>query len=83
MIGELVCAFVYIKGRPFADDVQNWLYGVVGILYALGMVLLIALNQSHKPYSSFYLSETQQHKKILLGYIIIVVILICTFLLFI
>jgi hypothetical protein len=55
IIGELVCAVVYLKGRPFADDVQNWLYGVVGIGYSLAMVLLIALNQSHKPWSSFYL----------------------------
>lgn len=55
VIGGLVSATVYLKMRPFADDVQNGLYGVVDILYALAMVLLIALNQSHKLNSELYL----------------------------
>jgi hypothetical protein len=49
VIGEVVCVVVYLRMRPFADDLQNGLYGVVGIVYALAMVLLIALNQSQKP----------------------------------
>lgn len=49
VVGELVAVVIYVKWRPFADDVQNYLYGVTGIIHAAAMVLLIAIKQSHNP----------------------------------
>jgi hypothetical protein len=81
VILEMGFGLVYFRFMPFADDVQNYLYGVCGFVYALGMILIVVVNQCHKPESQFFVPDSQQHKKILIGYIIIVLLLICTFLL--
>jgi hypothetical protein len=78
---EVVYGLVYLRFMPFADDVQNYLYGLCSFIYALGMILLVVVNQCHKPESQFFVPDSQQQQKILIGYIIIVLILICTFLL--
>jgi hypothetical protein len=81
IVMEIGFGLVYLRFMPFADDVQNYLYSLCSFIYALGMILLVVVNQCHKPESQFFVPDSQQHKKILIGYIIIVLILICTFLL--
>ena len=52
---EVLYAVIYLQFRPFADDVQNYIYSACGFVYAFVMVLLIVLNQCQKLSSTFFI----------------------------
>lgn len=47
---QIIYGVIYIVYKPFADDVQNYLYSVCGFIYGFAMILVIVL-VNYKNYS--------------------------------
>lgn len=45
MIFEMSFGVIYIWKKPFALETQNYIYGIVSLIYSIAMILIIVINQ--------------------------------------